>query len=626
MPRKRLHHTLEGWFDAVLARAGTAFMDNWARLERGYRRPQAWLALRLKFAFYPLLALAALGWLAWDWSHARSLDAAEDTIFDTVIQWRPFEPKPSGKVVIVEIDDCSIGHYRAQGEGGWPWPRQRHADLLDMLDRAGARAVGVDVMFADPSGDAVGDAMLEEMAEGGAGRFLFASSRLHPDFDARAPLHAADAPGAFRLGAAAVAPGPRIALMPPYGDAMTRHSGLVNVARNDDGVLRDMVLHQQAGDWAVPSLPLRLAVQATGRDPAGWPRTVRPDWRTKTRQPYVSAADVIAGEPVCGDAAALARLDGAVVLVGHTAAGINDAKPTPVNAAMPGVEVLAEATDALVSGSAIRVPPVSLKYLLAAVLVVLTAFAFWRGEPHEDVDSVFIATNLALLGGAFAGLTFFGTFLDIFAAVGFVSLCFGLCRLYAGVQRGRAVGNNDFIEGYDPAAHPWLVMARLRFAPYRDRPEHQVPRLIREYRRRLRRFLYAGTGAVMLEGVVERKSWLHEKLDDLMVLVWHGGSEAEARAAARADLDRLFARMNAADQDLDDGGDVLVSVAAAEVDDDDDGSGRGERLRLRELLGRELDLSHEWPLRAANTFIHDDDGRHGHPGGAPCDAQPPSNP
>ena len=28
----------------------------------------------------------------------------------------------------------------------------------------------------------------------------------------------------------------------------------------------------------------------------------------------------------------------------------------------------------------------------------------------------------------------------------------------------------------------------------------------------------------MLEGVVERKSWLHDALSDLMVLVWHGES------------------------------------------------------------------------------------------------------
>ena len=82
--------------------------------------------------------------------------------------------------------------------------------------------------------------------------------------------------------------------------------------------------------------------------------------------------------------------------------------------------------------------------------MVLTTFAFFRGEPATDIDSVFVATNLALLGAAFVGLTFFGFFFDIFASVGFVSLIFGLCRLYAGVQRGRAVGNSDFLPGVRP--------------------------------------------------------------------------------------------------------------------------------------------------------------------------------
>ena len=44
-----------------------------------------------------------------------------------------------------------------------------------------------------------------------------------------------------------------------------------------------------------------------------------------------------------------------MVLVGYSASGLNDAKPTPVDPVMPGVEVMAEATEALIAGSAIRV-------------------------------------------------------------------------------------------------------------------------------------------------------------------------------------------------------------------------------------------------------------------------------
>ena len=133
---------------------------------------------------------------------------------------------------------------------------------------------------------------------------------------------------------------------------------------------------------------------------------------------------------------------------------------------MPGVEVLGEATEALVNDSAIWMPPTWVKYALAAVLVLLSSFAFFRGEPANDVDAVFVATNVLLLLLAFSGLTFFGVFFDIFASIGFVSLCFGLCRMYAGVQRGRAVGNGDFRRNSTRPIDRWLVMARLRFIPY----------------------------------------------------------------------------------------------------------------------------------------------------------------
>jgi CHASE2 domain-containing sensor protein len=586
------------WLDASLAALGHGFIRNWTKVERSYRRPMSQLALRLKFAFFPLLALGAIAWLGWDWSHARSLNSAEDAIFDRVVQWRPFEPKPSGRVVVVEIDECSIEYFRAHGEGGWPWSRQRHADLLDQLDRAGVFAVGYDVLFTDTSQqDPIGDRSLEAMATGGAGRFVFSSTRLHPDYDGGSSLRASQVPAAFTLK-----PDPRndpkVALLLPYGKAMVQFSAIANVTRNQDGVLRDIPLRETVGDWSLPSLPLRLATTAASRSPQSLAATVRPNWREDTRLPRISAADLLTGgKSVCRDATTvLPELKDRVALVGYTASGLNDAKPTPVDPVMPGVEVLAEATEALLAGSAIRAPPAGLKYVVAALLAVLTTFAFFRGEPATDIDSVFVAVNLLLLGAAFIGLTFFGFFFDIFASVGFITLIFGLCRLYAGVQRGRAVGHGDFLLEFAPARDRWLAIARLRFVP--DVPVQGTPAAWRrrEYHRRLRRFLYAGSEAVMLEGVVERKSWLHDALNDLMVLVWHGESEAAARAAAMRDLARLERQLAEHDARLPDDGSVRLAFACAEIDDKVDDSDRGKRLRLRELVGQVLASSTEVPL------------------------------
>ena len=584
--------------DAGLAMLGHGFMREWSRVERSYRRPLSALAFRLKFAFYPLLAIGAIAWLAWDWGHDRSLNSAENAIFDRVVQWRPFEPQPSGRVVVVEIDECSLEYFRSRGEGGWPWSRQRHADLLDQLDRAGVSAVGYDVLFEDPSPtDPLGDATLEAMATGGSGRFVFASTRLHPDYDAGSPMRASMVPAAFPLEAEPRRD-PQVALLLPYGKAMARFSAIANVTRNEDGVLRDIPLRETAGDWALPSLPLRLATTAEPAAPDGALASIRPNWRKDTRLPHVSAADLLTGKAVCSDAAAeVPALGGRVALVGYTASGLNDAKPTSVDPVMPGVEVLAEATEALVAGSGIRTPPAWLKYLLATFLVLLTTYAFYRGEPANDIDSVFVAGNLTLLTAAFVGITFFGFFFDIFAAIGFVGLIFGFCRGYAGLQRGRAVGNGDFLVEYNPQMDRWLAIARLRFVLDAEHGAAPAARRRREYRRRLRRFLYAGSDAVMLEGVVERKSWLHEALSDLTVLVWHGASPAAARAAAGHDLARLEQELARYDARLPDDGSVRLAFACAEIDDDvAAGSARTAPFRLHELVGRVLASSAEVPL------------------------------
>jgi CHASE2 domain-containing sensor protein len=278
----------------------------------------------------------------------------------------------------------------------------------------------------------IGDQVLETMAKGRRRSVCILSTRLS-DSTRESPLRASQAPGAIALR-----PHPRndpkVALLLPYGEAMASFSGIANVTRNEDGVLRDIPLRETAGDWALPSLPLRLAMTVAPELRQRFAASVRPNWRQESRLPRISAADLLAdGKSVCRDnTTALPELKDRVVLIGYTASGLNDAKPTPVDPVMPGVEVMAEATEALIANSAIGVPPEGMKYLIAMLLVVLTTLAFYRGRPSTDIDSVFVATNLVLLAAAFIGLTFFGFFFDIFASVGFINVVFGVCRLYAG--------------------------------------------------------------------------------------------------------------------------------------------------------------------------------------------------
>ncbi|WP_338413974.1 EAL domain-containing protein [uncultured Sphaerotilus sp.] len=66
-------------------------------------------------------------------------------------------PMPAADSIVVAIDDASL-----QALGRWPWPRQRHAELIDVLRSAGTQAVGYNVLFTEPSADPAEDTRLAE--------------------------------------------------------------------------------------------------------------------------------------------------------------------------------------------------------------------------------------------------------------------------------------------------------------------------------------------------------------------------------------------------------------------------------------------------------------------------------
>lgn len=60
-------------------------------------------------------------------------------------------------IVIVAIDEPSMAEIGRQ----WPWPRSLHARLIQQLEKAGAKVIGLDILFAEPS-DPAEDTALED--------------------------------------------------------------------------------------------------------------------------------------------------------------------------------------------------------------------------------------------------------------------------------------------------------------------------------------------------------------------------------------------------------------------------------------------------------------------------------
>ena len=79
-------------------------------------------------------------------SHGSAIQGIERVAYDMGV--RATSETPSDRVAVIAIDDQSIGNI-----GRWPWPRDVHAKMIDLLTQAKARIVASTVFFAEPQVD-----------------------------------------------------------------------------------------------------------------------------------------------------------------------------------------------------------------------------------------------------------------------------------------------------------------------------------------------------------------------------------------------------------------------------------------------------------------------------------------
>ncbi len=79
-------------------------------------------------------------------SGSTQLQSLERSAYDWGV--RSTERFPSDKIAVIAIDDVSIANI-----GRWPWPRDLHADMIQLLSEGGARVIGETVFFLEPQID-----------------------------------------------------------------------------------------------------------------------------------------------------------------------------------------------------------------------------------------------------------------------------------------------------------------------------------------------------------------------------------------------------------------------------------------------------------------------------------------
>jgi adenylate cyclase len=329
---------------------------------------------RISVAIAAILGVLALADALW----LRSLQPLDHRAQDALLRRHALTRAPDPEVVLVVIDERSL-EAMAGEFGRYPWPRSVHAQLLEQLHRAGARAIVFDIMFSDAdAGRAEDDRYLVEAAVATPNAF-FPLVRLENADDSQGlALEEWGERLGFGRGPAA-RPGARVALQLPFMQiAETSRVGAINFLPDRDGVGRRYHVLLSAYGWQIPSLPVRVAAAL------GYGVPQQPDleihWRGRPQdRARLSYADLLhdLGRETPGDSAAQVR--DRIVVIGGLASGLDDLRPTPMDALHPGIDVLAAAIETLKNGDALRRPARGVDAAVALAAIALVAGLFLAG-------------------------------------------------------------------------------------------------------------------------------------------------------------------------------------------------------------------------------------------------------
>jgi len=323
-----------------------------------------------------------------------SLNFVESTLKDLMRKQSDAERRPHNEIKIITIDQESLDMI-----GQFPWDRGYYADLIRMLMDAGAKAVALDVVLAEPGQNPDSDAaMADVMAE-------------YPDVYL---------PVVFNFEEIQEGKGLLETKSIDYpAETITTNvdqTGHINVMQDKDGTVRKLTvgLPDEQGKM-IPALSVRLANYILDEEHRVHWNEEKQAWYRGSKEIPVNERYQVATEfyskprermsadtgydaqsfysVLAGDIPAEYYQD-SVVLIGPYATGLQDEYLTPLstNLKMYGVEIHANMVQSLVNGAFFIDTPKPVTYVIIILLTLLSLFVFDR---YPGRTAIFIYGGLA---------------------------------------------------------------------------------------------------------------------------------------------------------------------------------------------------------------------------------------
>jgi len=419
---------------------------------------------------------------------------------------RDYQPVP---VRVVDIDDRSLERH-----GQWPWPRTLLARLVDRLSEQGAAVIALDIIFSEPdrsSPDAIAE-LWSDLPGFDDVKARLAGLPSHDSLFAEALARArvitgfvlTDQAGTpeppVKAGFASAGDDPRLFLPDFHGSVVTlpelsaavAGEGALNMVPEQDGIVRRVPLLMQRDDKMYPSLAaeiLRVAqgastylVKASGASgEIGFGQKTGithlrigklevptdADGQMRLRYTRRVAERIVPAWRVLEPGFDPAPIAGNLVLVGTSAAGLKDLRPTPLNPVEIGVLIHAQAIEQMLLGIHLVRPdwgPGAELLLLMLIGLILVLLLPRLGPALCAVLGGVAAA--AAFGGSWLAFERVGLLLDpVYPAVGALAIYLAQSLvIYLQTERERGRIRNAFSRYLAPA-----MVERLSSDPSRLR-------------------------------------------------------------------------------------------------------------------------------------------------------------
>ncbi|CAM4172097.1 histidine kinase [Novosphingobium lubricantis] len=275
-------------------------------------------------------------------------------------------PAASQDILIVAIDENSVNAL-----GRWPWSRIRHAEILQVLGRYKPQAIGLDVLFIEPSED---DAAVANAIAGGPPVVL--PALVERDAEGRAVSIRRPTPVIGRAAAA---------------------TGTVELLPDPDGVIRRMPVETAAAS----PLPWPEAVLSKANGQPAPPRP-RPGNALLINYAGQGAFRTVPFASVAAGEVPPELIAGKIVLIGATAEGLGDTHAVPASAGtlLSGIELQANIINTLIAEVPITYATCWLRILVAVAPLMLLMAGFLILSPGRGLLLAVVLAAMTLVGSA----------------------------------------------------------------------------------------------------------------------------------------------------------------------------------------------------------------------------------